>query len=310
MSLIILEGPDGAGKTTLAQRLAVDGTSSEPTKLFHHGAYPGESKISNRYLVSLYAGLIRPRRRIVMDRSWIAEPIYGDAVRDGANRITPWERRILARVAMGVGAVIVLCLPPIDVCVDAWRARIGTEYLKKRTALEAVHAGYERWFRSPDRYDGPPVVLYDWTDTKAEPIEARVARALVDAANTGPGIGSWAHATTLLIGDRANRRPGGRDRLPFCSTLKSGCSAWLTEQLEAWNVPERTLYWVNQLGLDANELFGEGAPVEKFDRVVALGSYAAGWCARNTVPCHQVDHPQYWKRFHSAAEYPLKDVLV
>ena len=48
----------------------------------------------------------------------------------------------LNSIASSLGALVVLCLPPLEACVRAWSSRLGSEYLKKQEQLAAVHRGY------------------------------------------------------------------------------------------------------------------------------------------------------------------------
>lgn len=160
MSLVIVEGPDGGGKTTLAEKLVTRYAKTGAYK-FHCGAYVGEERIAHHYLSILNDAFKAQDRVVVMDRSWLSEPIYGDVARGGADRIAPRELIALNAVANGCGAVVILCLPPLDVCKASWRVRLKDEYLKKETQLAEVHRAYgaatHRWRGSL------PIIMYDYT---------------------------------------------------------------------------------------------------------------------------------------------------
>lgn len=137
----------------------------------------------------------------------------------------------------------------------------------------------------------------------------RVALGL-SPANAGPGIGSFHHPRALLVGDRPGPEWGASaPNWPFISGLRTGCSAWLAEQLEAAGAPEADLYWVNAFdkfdrATDAGFVADLGP-----GRVIALGKVAAGWCAASGFAYEEVHHPQYWKRFHSKHTYRLAQLL-
>lgn len=305
MTLLIVEGVDGAGKTTLIEAIAKRYRWAD---VRHHGAYPGETAIARHYLRSAYEALRHPNKLVVMDRSWLAEPVYGLVMRDGANRVPAWQRRMLERVALGAGAVVVHCHPSLDACRRAWESRLHREYPQKAEQLAQLHDLYG--VARPGWAAVFPVLEYDYTsDDRARFLDLVDEALLARRGNGDPTIGAPVQDRPwLLIGDR----PGHPNphALPFVSIVASdtrlGCSAWLADQLESWGVSERRLAWANQSEVD-------GSQFEAFDRyrgVIALGGYALGWCETNDVSAAATFHPQYWKRFHHHEPYPLKELLA
>lgn len=304
MTTLIVEGPDGAGKTTLIKELA---PKLSDARVIHHGAYLGEKHIAQHYRESLYRALLRPRRSVILDRAWLAEPIYGRAKRNGLNRIAAWERRSLERLALRAGAVVVLCLPSFSTCERAWKARqmVGLEYLQRREELRQVHDGY----RDLSLDVGLPVFIYNYERHRAVDVLAWLEKQPTPPpVKVAPGLGRFApKEVTLLVGEEMNSRHALD--LPFVSASRGGSGPWLANQLETWGVPERDLYWVNAYHAGVSQpLDFLGALKPK--SVIALGRVAelrlreAGVKKYTTVP-----HPQFWKRFHHHEEYPLKEAL-
>jgi hypothetical protein len=293
--ITILEGPDGGGKTTLTPFLIKHGYADA---IDNHGPYPREMSIAPRYFASVRKGL---RGNVVCDRAWQAEPIYGAAFRDGADRIGVAYRRMLERVALSAQAVVVYCLPPRDRCLSAWRERRGKEYLQTEKQLRAVYRGYQR----AAIREVLPHFTYDYTASRPGVVVKQLA-ALRSPRNQGPGIGAWRPGEVIvLVGDISNASIAEIPDLPFVNFSRKGCSAWLAEDLEACGVPETRLYWINAR-------LPNGAPTSArfLERlrplsVIALGGNAAAWCATHRVDHVRVDHPQHHKRFHHRRPYPL-----
>lgn len=155
--LYILEGPDGGGKTTLGKELSA--RLSVPVD--NHGPYKGEQQIWKHYFDSMipaYSG----ERDVILDRCWLAEPIYGEVYRDGLNRVEHWQQRILEYVARECSAVIIWCLPPYQKCLDAFNGRREQEMLDSTEQLKRVYDLY--WIASGRMANGRIIsVNYDWT---------------------------------------------------------------------------------------------------------------------------------------------------
>lgn len=315
MTCVIVEGPDGAGKTTLIQRLR----ERMPNAVFtHHGSYAGERQIAQHYLRSMARAKTvsdHTGRPVIMDRSWIAEPIYGRAMRDGANRIAVAERRMLERVALGVGAVVVYCLPNYETCHRAWASRREQEYLDTEAKLYQVWRGYADL--AFDFHPAIPSLTYNYESDNVSELFDLLNLLLIRGANLGPGIGSLrgSHDSPrgpyLLVGDEVSAR--GHVGYPFVSLHRGGCSWWLAERLEQAGVSEGRLYWINQAEVDADVVradhelvFGRGP----FGKVIALGRKASDWCRRAGLEHAECYHPQFWKRFYFNRPYDMVKELM
>lgn len=292
--LIIVEGPDGAGKSTLIQGLGREWRAT------HFGPYPGEAKIFHHYLNAL-AKVAKARQPQVFDRSWFSEHVYGQVLRKH-DRLGYVRSRMLERVALGLNGVIILCLPAWEVVLKNFERTRATQLPQRLTDLGKIHAWY-RWqlkTRVANPYAGLGVVVHDYT---ADDPLVTLQRALAlseQTRNRGPGIGTFRPGGTLIVGDQVSSRAPHRERSwPF--VLETGCSPWLTEQLGALDVPEGRLYWVNARD-HRGRLTSARAWVDVLApaRVLALGAQAQQWCRTllpADAPVHALKHPQYVKRF-------------
>jgi hypothetical protein len=304
--IIILEGPDGAGKsvlaTTLQHRLSAQG---QKVTLRHHGPYPTVKDPSINYLGGLkrFGHSDNARQALVIDRCWLSEPIYGAALRKGVDRVGVASRRMLERVALKIGTIVVRCRPPFEVCQRNWAARKGIELIQDNEVLQQVHALYG----AMHEHTHLPVIDYDYTGARdaLDPLWQMID-ALRHYRPPSVGIGAWSSKSMLLVGERVSRY-GISDDLPFMSFHRGGCSQWLALQLEAWGVREDRLYWVNAATASPDFLGRVDAP----PRAIALGQAAARWCRHAGLNYVTVPHPQHQKRFHHNEPYlSLKEALT
>lgn len=186
--VIVLEGPDGAGKSRLSETLHnwyVDrGLTVDHV---HHGPYPGETAIWHHYSASMlgrdpYGGTaaIDDRRDVViLDRCWISDIPYGQEFRNGRRRISDHEQRVLEYILRGHNGAVILCLPPFVNCWATFTARRQDEW-KQLGVVDCGRAPAvverERLHRIWNWYavSAPRDFLYDYTVTPA----ARVAQFL------------------------------------------------------------------------------------------------------------------------------------
>lgn len=116
-AIFIIEGPDGAGKTTLARRLA------ETYRLdYHHEGPPQTDKVT-QYYIDLLLDAHGQNARVVFDRLALGETVYGPVLR-GRNALgfDGWSK--LMTIMANVEARHVVCLPPPKVCRDNWWERV------------------------------------------------------------------------------------------------------------------------------------------------------------------------------------------
>jgi len=307
--LTILEGPDGGGKTTFA------GGLKSTVLTCTHGPYPGVEELAPLYLESIKLALKAPSP-VVMDRSWLSEPIYGRAYRGGVDRVGVAHRRMLTRCALAAQGVVVLFLPPLEVCLEAWARRRGAEYLQDADALAEVYQLYEGL---TVEQVGLPVVRHDYTVDDVLDLCEKIVAAQ-PPRNLGPGVGAFYPGVRLIVGDQVGlgnvgellplSSEGPAVEAPFVSFARQGCSAWLAERLEAAEVPERCLYWVNSRQQGGRQTSPDFLSQLRPSQVLALGSAASEWCHAAGLQSYvTAQHPQYWKRFHHHEPYPLLSLL-
>ena len=118
--IVVFEGPDASGKSELARRTAA--------RYEMPSVKTGPSGRHLRSFAEFAATLYDAppvgdggTPEIVFDRWATSEWLYGPLFRHDA-RINATEHAILLQFLFARDGVLVVCLPPIDVCVDTWRA--------------------------------------------------------------------------------------------------------------------------------------------------------------------------------------------
>jgi len=290
----IFEGCDGSGKTTAAKRFA----EATGARYVHLGPLPRV----NHGLARMYAEAMLPAllgyQDVVMDRSWLSEPIYGAAFREGKDRIHFADYRMLERLALRCGAVVVLCDPGYEVVRSNYEARKGIELLKNASQLLQVYQTYTTLTTDlvvlPYDYTrGAPVGELD-LDMNRDPCHPLHVQS----------AGNW-HADTVIVGE-AFGEVKDTDLLyqwPFASFSGEGCSRWLAGQLDKIEKSERDLLWLN-VGQDLSVLYDLPDA-----NIFALGEKAYTTLYAHKIIARAVEHPQYWKRFCHGQKYPLIDLL-
>jgi hypothetical protein len=296
--LTIFEGPDGGGKSTAAKVYA----ESTGAKYVHFPALPRMGRNLGRVYVEAMMPALLGYQDVVFDRCWLSEVPYGVAFREGRDRLTDASRRMLERLAMRCGAVVVKCQPAWETVKANYLSRKHMEMLDNEHQLKTVY----------DLYAGQstalPVLNYDYTkgdlfkiDKMAIDLEPmRFIRHPLDMTSAG----NW-EARVVLIGEAFAERKDNDAwyQWPFASFSGEGCSQWLAEKLDLIEVSEDQILWLNS-DQDLSVLYDLDP-----ERIIALGNQAYDQLYRLKIKAATVPHPQAWKRFNHGQRYPLLDLI-
>lgn len=199
----ILEGPDGAGKTTLSSRLRERYGSG-----YQHAGPPEPDATPaslTRYYAAMVAGFVLASYPIpasamqvlhqtgdvvkakfmdalvkdqaekdgtgrvatggsLLDRWALGETVYGPLFR-GKSLVGPTEWRALVALIDALHVPLVVCLPPRDVCLKNWQDRVAQETFKDRAQVVKAYDAYASWaYGGRPHYARPRWTwIYDYT---------------------------------------------------------------------------------------------------------------------------------------------------
>jgi hypothetical protein len=292
----IFEGPDGSGKTTAAKQYAY----TTGARYVHLPSLPRVTDGLARMYVEAMLPAILGYQPVVLDRCWLSETPYGEVFREGRDRMSLAARRMLERLALRCGAVVVRCDPGLDSVLESFRKRKGLEMLKSEIQLQRV---YDLYVTTPSEL---PIVHYDFGGYTFTWVQQEIARQRLPCHPVDLlSAGNW-HAPFVLMGEefaeRKNQDPWYQ--WPFASFSSEGCSKWLTDELHRAGVREQGLLWVNA-DQDLEQLDTRHKPT-----FIALGRVAGEKLASFNIKHSLVEHPQYHKRFKSGQIYPLINHIV
>ena len=292
--LTIFEGPDGSGKTTLARAYA------ERTRAHyvHLGPFPRVSTGLARLYAEAMAPAVLGLADVVLDRSWLSERPYGDAFREGRDRLGSRARQ-LERLALRCAACVVRCLPPLGIVEEGFAHRRQVEYLTHVEQLRQVYASYGALETAL------PMITLNPLNDRVETCVAWVRDHASERESTPHDL-AWRTAGNLrapiLIVGQDFGETGNNDSLVRWPFGDADGGLWLSNRLDDADVSETCLCWADSESLP----YGFAA---RFSHVIILGVTAGstGTLLGADAPIvHRVGHPGEWRRFHARkGDYPL-----
>lgn len=302
MALILLEGVDGGGKSTLANRIADTFTfltEDEPNPpaliRIHKGKPTPGLDAFQEYELPLerfdLRDLIRSKRDLViMDRWHAGEMPYGELYRNHS-RLDLAGLLHVEMTLTALGAVKVL-VQPEDVDIVKMRLRERGEDFLQPQHVDQVH----RWYEALHTLHG---YLRGTGAAPSELIQLARDGALGNdptAPRSWPGYIGSAVPKLLLVGDQRNDGPRARHEFvrAFTPCVNGSSAHYLMRTLTLANLT-RDVGIVN-----AHEPGVDLALIDKIEprpAVVALGRLASKSLLDAGVEHEAVPHPQWCRRF-------------
>ena len=135
--LIIVDGCDGTGKTTLAQAIC-----NRYNGVYMHNTYRWKDKMYLYHTAALHRALkLSKTRLVVIDRLWMSEAIYAEVYRGGS----PWPHmgRMIDRIVRKHAGMYIIGLSP-----QGHKERFD-QLKAERETRETNDHGHERGKQSP-----------------------------------------------------------------------------------------------------------------------------------------------------------------
>lgn len=120
MKSIIIEGPDGAGKTRLAKELLTYLGSISAGLGYKHLGQRFDLDAINFFLWHSEEILAAAKEPTLLDRSFHSERVYGKVMRNGEDRLGDLGFSNLSQLAHSCSIPVIYCLPPWEVVRENW----------------------------------------------------------------------------------------------------------------------------------------------------------------------------------------------
>lgn len=289
--LIIVEGCDGAGKTTfvseLKRRIKAQAVSRfTEVHILHKG--PPTLHPLDEYETPLFEYAPSRLRNIICDRWHLGEGIYPHVFK----RPTQYDRAVRRHVEMFLlskGAYLVVLQPTIETLRKRVQQR-GDDLVHvsqlSRISLEYEHATRSSLLPTRVIHGEPTEADYDSVLHNAETAASLAHSLSAFTTYVGPR-----HPQTLLLGDRRNPPYNQMGGHPAFGPYPSSSGHFLLTHLEK----TRYVGIANACDIDDWRVLHSvlGRP-----KIVTLGALAH---RAVTIPHGAVPHPQYIRRFHHSA---------
>lgn len=281
--VIILEGPDGGGKTTLAQYLCTEADFDYK----HEGPPPPDRDQLEYYKTILFDALESPHNT-VFDRLYLGECVYGPIIR-GVDRLGLEALKLFERVLASKTVHQYVCLPS--------EHALKSNYLKKMQDKNDYVGGQTNHRKVINMYYAmilrPFMKVYDYeVDTPQSVIDEPFDRPLPK------GTIGHKNAKYLFVGDVPNHH---HVDWPFFAINNS--SAYFNRALEMAGIEEKDIALSNAYGPGGET----HDPLEicnsffKLEQIILMGAKAQEWFAKGvgscTIPVRFIAHPAYLNRF-------------
>lgn len=279
--LVVIEGVDKAGKSTLAERLKRE----LGWNIVHFGK-PGPKPANE------YAEFLKYGENMICDRFYVGELVYGPLLR-GKHSMTALEIITIERMCRKAGMILVHVDPEYGIIATRLML-LGDELINAEQNEKAY-----KMFKDvvPTRNTGQIVRWVQGTTVQhvTETIRMMVDRDILlyeRAKESCSGIGTVIGEKLVFVGESLNDKTTWIG-MPF----DSGASAeYLLTAMASIAVDESKVYITNSDKITQKEVdFLKGTGSTKF---ISLGNKAYDKLKTLGISSAKIPHPGYWRRFH------------
>lgn len=155
--IYIIDGPDGAGKSTLAENILA---ASQCAVLKHFGTPKTPEEADNYWQIYLEAvESAADGHTVIFDRSWYSDLVYGPIMR-GKQEMTEAHKNCLEHAVRSVGGGLVIYCTGVQRKLWSRCCMRGETYIKNADQHKAICQKYDEVMHNITRL---PLVIYNTT---------------------------------------------------------------------------------------------------------------------------------------------------
>lgn len=326
--IIILDGPDASGKTTL-QEYFVKKHKAVPI----HLTFPAPAPLNMwEYQTQEMKRAIdlSNENLVIVDRHWISENIYAKVFRSHS----PWPHmgRMMHRVWLKHAALYIICVPnTVEEGVARHNANIDRAHPYGDTKFAELISRYRAFlfkdcvtgidyaaevsrdikgitnpFYIPYRIEIEGQELPTFTQLVLDKVRALRAAQYQPALNTGDHniTGHFLRAKYLIIGDQSNPKNFHSHFQVFWPFYEyANSSLFLAKVCSSIGLREENVMWTNALNPEGTQSPHVLQLIQRGIIPIALGKRALTICNKQKLKVFSLPHPQYAQRFN-VVNYP------
>jgi hypothetical protein len=153
--IFIVEGPDGAGKTTLISNVFPD------IEYIHYSHFPTRNDAFTTF-ERLLESLIENPRNLIIDRFHISERIYGIEYHN--EKLSNHRYNYIESLCKLLNIRVICCLPSWLTVQENWSARLDNEMIQDSSHLYKIWHSYS----CIKQQTSLPIIMYDYQMPEAE----------------------------------------------------------------------------------------------------------------------------------------------